>query len=669
MSDKELKLHEGADGAQGADVDPEDLIGQTLAGRYEVERRIGKGGMGVVYLASQSALNRKVVVKVLARSLSEDTEAITRFEREALGLSQLTHPNIVTIYDFGRDKDLAYIVMEYVDGITLSQHVRRNNCLGFDEFAHISTQIMDALAEAHARGIIHRDIKPSNIMLCERHGHANFVKVLDFGLAKLVHDSVEVTKKQNLVGSVAFLAPEQILGLEFDQRVDVYALGVLFYYMLSGQKPFRGDDDLSILYQHIHKDPTPLHEVLPPHHQVPDEIIRIIHQCLAKDPRQRPENARELLNLFQLDMSRSVFKVPWTTGEWNTPSGLQRAVARQTGQQSPISSPHAGLIPASPNTDHSGQFSQMSMTGVSHPSMVSGAYPYPQQPSSNRGLIIGGIVLIAALVVGGFVYLQSQKGAPQGEGVAVTQTQLEATIQEIDELVKGKRWGQAETMLESIEPKLAAHPALLKRSAAQREAIAIGQLLAKADNAKAQQDLAGARKLYAEILARDPHHADAKAALAALPATGGAESAADNADAAMGSIKIDSRIKGRVEIDGEFIGYTPVSQSFKPGEYTVSVTAHGYKTWSERVSVKQEGALVLDANLIPEGPSRGGKRPASTSKPSGKAAESGSDKAAEQSTPTSEPKTEPPKEEKKPGLIFTPGKKDKNKGGLLPVNN
>ncbi|MEM1350386.1 MAG: serine/threonine-protein kinase, partial [Myxococcota bacterium] len=221
---------------EGTRSDTDDLIGASLAGRYEIERCIGRGGMGVVYLASQSTLNREVVVKVLARSLSQEREAIIRFQREAFGLSQLQHPNIVTIYDFGRERELAYIVMEYVQGETLSQFIKSHGAMPFEEFARIAAQILDALAEAHSRGIIHRDIKPSNIMLCARHGHSNFVKVLDFGLAKLVHDHIEVTKKTNLVGSIAFLAPEQILGLEFDQRVDVYALGVLFYYMLTGRK-------------------------------------------------------------------------------------------------------------------------------------------------------------------------------------------------------------------------------------------------------------------------------------------------------------------------------------------------------------------------------------------------------------------------------------------------
>lgn len=375
------------------DIPPEpshvdDLTGHTLAGRYEVERPIGKGGMGLVYLARQSALNRQVVVKVLAKDVCEDEEAITRFEREALGLSQLQHPNIVTIYDFGQDQGMAYIVMEYVDGVTLSSMVHRHGPLNFDDFAHISTQILDALAEAHARGIIHRDIKPSNIMLCTRRGHGNVVKVLDFGLAKIVHDPQQVTKKTNLVGSVAFLAPEQIMGHEFDQRVDVYALGVLFYYMLSGRRPFHGEDDMAVLYQHIHKPPEPLEDVLPEGNQVPPEVISIIHRCLSKNPKNRPEDARAVLEMLQHDMSRSIFRMPWTTGEWAALPGAQ------------VVSPH---LQDGVHIDGLATPSSASSIRLPHfdagdeDSAVSGTY---EQPKKSPPLVFIGLMTLAMTLLG-----------------------------------------------------------------------------------------------------------------------------------------------------------------------------------------------------------------------------------------------------------------------------
>lgn len=660
MSDQEIKLQGPPDSlaaeSSTIDFDPEDLIGQTLAGRYIIEQRIGKGGMGVVYLASQSALNRKVVVKVLAKAVSDDEEAITRFEREALGLSQLQHPNIVTIYDFGRDKDLAYIVMEYVDGNTLSQLIRRATALSFDDFAHIATQILDALAEAHARGIIHRDIKPSNIMLCERRGHDNVVKVLDFGLAKLVHDSVEVTKKTNLVGSVAFLAPEQILGLEFDQRVDVYALGVLFYYILSGQKPFRGEDDLSVLYQHIHKNPTPLQDLLPQGHNVPVEVISIIHQCLAKDPRDRPENARELLTMFQVDMSRSVFKMPWSTGEWATPTGLS-GIHALPGTSSPrvaapIQAPdtnpsgvHHGVV--TPHTDHSGQYSQMSM--------ASGVYPYPPQ-KSNKGIIIGGIFLLAAVVIGAAVVV-SQNKADQPAVVQPSAAQLGTSLDEVEKLIKTDKWGQAETLLKGVQPKLAIHPELLKRGASYGDQITTGKLLLSAQAAENAKDFATARQEYAKVLQRDPEHKLAAERLAALPKPT-KTATKPPVDAKLPQLKVDSRVKAKVYLGDTFVGYTPAETQPKPGKYTVVVKARGYYDWSKSIELAGAQAVVLDADLIP----MGRRRPKRTTKTT-------------KTTPKTEPKTQPkttpkttPKKTTGDGLLFQPGKK-KNNGGLLNVNN
>ncbi|MFY0532439.1 serine/threonine-protein kinase [Nannocystis pusilla] len=227
-----------------------------------IERRLGRGGMGVVYQATQIDLNRPVVLKVLAPDWVGDSEALARFEREARGLSSLQHPNIVTIHDFGKVDGRAFIVMEYVQGETLDRFVRRRNHLTLADFVPIAAQVLKGLGEAHSRGIIHRDIKPANIMLCERQGRANYVKILDFGLAKLVSGSSDITK-QNVLGTPTCLSPEQILGEKIDQRVDVYAVGILFYFMLTGVMPFQADNDASVLYKHVHEKPQPIQDLLP----------------------------------------------------------------------------------------------------------------------------------------------------------------------------------------------------------------------------------------------------------------------------------------------------------------------------------------------------------------------------------------------------------------------
>ena len=171
-------------------------------------------------------------------------------------------------------------------------------------------------------GLVHRDIKPSNIMLTDRHGQDNYVKILDFGLAKLVKGAQDVTKEQNLVGSVAFLAPEQIMGNEIDERVDVYALSVLFYYMISGEKPFVGEDDVTVLYQHVHNDADRLEDQLTDNHDIPQNIIDLIHRGLSKDPEERPQDAGEFLAELSACLEGEQVSRPHVSGEFNAVSRL-----------------------------------------------------------------------------------------------------------------------------------------------------------------------------------------------------------------------------------------------------------------------------------------------------------------------------------------------------------
>ncbi len=383
--------------------DPEELIGKTLGGRYEVEKCIGKGGMGVVYLARQSALDRSVVVKVLPRSFVDDEEALARFEREALGMSRLQHPNIVSIYDFGHDDDQGYICMEFVDGETLSRRIKRDGPIDVEEFAPIAAQILQGIGEAHSLGMIHRDIKPSNIMLTERHGQQNYVKILDFGLAKLVKGARNVTKEQALVGSTAFLSPEQIMGNDIDQRVDVYALGVLFYYMLTGEKPFVADDDITVLYQHVHNAPPPLADKLPEMHRVPAELVELVERMLAKQPDDRPPNTASIVEELTGIMATTSLQIRWTTGEFaalspsssaifDDPSDRLERGRRQTpiAQQSPHTSPSHVALEQSVGTG-----TQPSGSFITSEQMLQ-----MQRENTRRSLVIA---LVAALVVAGGV--------------------------------------------------------------------------------------------------------------------------------------------------------------------------------------------------------------------------------------------------------------------------
>lgn len=278
------------------------LPGKTLGGRYVIDRLIGRGGVGLVYLANDTVEDdRQVVVKVLAPHWAEDRDATARFDREALRMAKLDHHNVVRMYDHGHfDDGRAYIVMEFIRGEPLRRYLGRRKRLPLEEFIPIASQILLGVGYVHERGIMLRDIKPPNIMLCERAGKANHVKMLDFGLARLIEEEDEEVTKAHVIGTAAYMSPEQIKGEKIDVRVDVYALGVLFFLMLTGEMPIAGDNDAAVLVNHVHGRPKRLIERLPKSHRIPPRLIEMIESCLAKDPDDRPSDANAMVEeLFE----------------------------------------------------------------------------------------------------------------------------------------------------------------------------------------------------------------------------------------------------------------------------------------------------------------------------------------------------------------------------------
>lgn len=286
------------------------LIGQILGERYVVGPLIGRGGMGLVYVAQDLHEPREVVIKMLAPHWEEDADATTRFVREGRRLAQLSHPNIVAFFDWGSDETRRYIVMEYIRGEALGDVLKRKQRLSLEEFAPIADQVLAAVGYAHDQAMMLRDIKPSNIMLAEHEGKANFVKMLDFGLAKLVDgDELQVTKA-NVVGTASYLAPELIKGERGDVRVDVYALGILFFVMLTGVPPIVGDNDGAVLYNHVHGTPARLRDVLPPGEELPAGLVALIEGCLAKEPHERPADAKEMHETLRAELPAFWFERP-----------------------------------------------------------------------------------------------------------------------------------------------------------------------------------------------------------------------------------------------------------------------------------------------------------------------------------------------------------------------
>ena len=273
-----------------------DLIGKHF-GHYKIGRLLGRGGMGEVYLADDTNLKRQVALKFLPEELTANADRLKRFEREAQTASGLNHPNIVTIHQFGTDRENRFIVSEYVKGITLSEKMESGR-LSVRELLDIAAQIAAALAAAHEAGIIHRDIKPDNIMI-RRDG---IVKVLDFGLAKLVetvnpNDETEVktrtffkTNPGVVMGTVRYMSPEQARGLETDARTDVWSLGVVLYEMIAGRAPFEGETASHIIVSILEREPALLARFTP---HAPAELERIVRKCLTKERDERYRTAHD----------------------------------------------------------------------------------------------------------------------------------------------------------------------------------------------------------------------------------------------------------------------------------------------------------------------------------------------------------------------------------------
>ncbi|MCI8330204.1 MAG: Stk1 family PASTA domain-containing Ser/Thr kinase [Oscillibacter sp.] len=261
-------------------------IGKMLDNRYEILERIGTGGMAVVYKAKCHRLNRLVALKILKSDLAQDEDFRRRFNAESQAVAQLSHPNIVSVYDVSRGGDTEYIVMELIDGITLKQYMEKRGQLNWRESLHFITQIMRGLSHAHSRGIVHRDIKPQNVMVL-RDGS---VKVADFGIACLENSAQTLT--QEALGSVHYISPEQARGDRTDARSDIYSAGVVMYEMLTGRLPFEGDSAVSVAIQHLSAVPLAPRELNP---EIPSQLELICMKAMTPDLDRRYASADAMI--------------------------------------------------------------------------------------------------------------------------------------------------------------------------------------------------------------------------------------------------------------------------------------------------------------------------------------------------------------------------------------
>lgn len=376
--------------AHGADP----LVGQVLGGKYRVVRLLGEGGMGAVYEGEQQlgTSKRKVAVKTLHPHLSRNPQVEARFQREVGTIAELEHPHTIQVYDFGSTPEgILYIVMEFLSGKSIADLLVAQGAMAPDRVARILDQVCGSLAEAHARGIVHRDLKPDNVVLVERAGQKDFVKVLDFGIAKRAgeedRNEKKLTEQGTVLGTPQYMSPEQFTGQPVDARSDIYSLGVMAYEMLSGQLPFRASTAWEWATQHMTKPPIPI-ESLAEGGRVPIAMRSALATALAKSPDERFQTVMQFCEAFE-------GKVAPATSTRRALPGLRTELG------APLDAAPAAQPPYTPAAGS---------MAFPTPAGIPPAPAEPERPRS-RGLLLGAAVLIAvASVVAILFALRGSRG-------------------------------------------------------------------------------------------------------------------------------------------------------------------------------------------------------------------------------------------------------------------
>jgi len=285
------------------------MIGRLLDGRYQIRSRIARGGMATVYLATDLRLERRVAIKIMHGHLADDSQFKERFIQEARSAARLANPNVVNVFDQGQDSDMAYLVMEYLPGITLRDLLHEHKVLTTEQTLDILEAVLAGLAAAHKAGIVHRDLKPENVLLADD----GRIKISDFGLARAA--SANTATGATLLGTIAYLSPELVTRGVADTRSDIYAIGIMMYEMLVGEQPFKGEQPMQIAYQHVN-DSVPAPSLKNP--KVPAELDELVLWATAREPDQRPRNARAMLDQLFETHSHLMTALPAKTGSTPT---------------------------------------------------------------------------------------------------------------------------------------------------------------------------------------------------------------------------------------------------------------------------------------------------------------------------------------------------------------
>ena len=294
--------------------------GKRLDGRYEIQELIGVGGMAMVYKAYDNLDDKTVAIKILKDEFLGNQEFIRRFKNESKAIAVLSHPNIVKVYDVSFGDRIQYIVMEYIDGITLKEYIGQQNVIPWKEAVHFTVQILQALQHAHEKGIVHRDVKPQNIMLLQD----GTIKVTDFGIARFSNNETR-TMTDKAIGSVHYIAPEQARGGVTDGKADIYSVGVMLYEMLTGKLPFDADSAVSVAIMQLQTEPKPLREI---NADIPEGIEEITLKAMRKEPRQRYGSAKEMLEAIETFRRNPAIKFDYNYSDDNTKTKYVESIGK-----------------------------------------------------------------------------------------------------------------------------------------------------------------------------------------------------------------------------------------------------------------------------------------------------------------------------------------------------
>ena len=380
-------------------------------GKYKIVGKIGQGAMGEVYRAQDSVLNREVAIKIISSELGADDALRKRFQREAQSAARLNHPNIITVYDYGEEQGKIYMAMELLDGADLKQAIARRAPLSLDDKLSIVDQIAEGLAFAHSHEIVHRDLKPANVHLL---GNGQ-VKIMDFGLARL--GGSEMTRAGMVMGTPHYMSPEQVRGERAEARSDVFALGCVFYELLTYQKPFDADSMHSVLFKVMQEDPRPLRETTP---EVPAVLAQVVERAMAKDATQRFQNASE----FRSALHRAMQAVAAGRGDAALPE---------------LAPPPPGS--AAPRTAARGAESSGAASGARSASAIREGTPAaprstaparPAAASTSKLPLVGALIgAIVAVAVGGFLFARRGVSAPPPPPPVTRPAQVDPLAQEL----------------------------------------------------------------------------------------------------------------------------------------------------------------------------------------------------------------------------------------------